>query len=691
MQEFLKNNFTSKETFTKVAFQTLPGMVLVSAILLAFESLTTQSLTDQVFSDTQTGVMASLLFVLGSTVLGLGLDSFFHTIGRYWSRLLDNDLNKEYEYRDQLMLSVGLTPREFEWVSSGSNNLDQTIRDRFMRFTELAQTTGYALILSGASVALFLKREPSFTPEMSMELGIGTISIGSSFAAFFVGFIIILVGTFLTLASVRSLVKYERRKTAAGMDEIRGKGTPAVITEAAPNWELKSWNYRHLPTFALWVVPMILLTIAAALTTPGLPKISAYDGGEQLLITSDPKQRTVPLIEFVVQIDGDEAPRDESKTKIFRVSELLKKDDEVTQDLDQDLLTKLSFPVGAKPPWSLSAAIGPRLDDTGSKVTLKAGTEISLTAALSFAQTLPEDFEAQVKRITELDNESTAEKLDEHRTTLANEVANNSTTENPIDASTAGKKLEELSSALKTMTLAADAITTADTAAADELDKADLAAENAVEAEDEAKKARATAETAAQTANASATAENTKTAEEAETAAKEARIAADKAAVTAAKTRTDNAIVIKKAVTDAAKISTEIADALRALEVTVLALEDKDKAKSLLDVIRETRLKVADVKVHIDAAPHGLKSDRLPVKSLQEVDWLFDVSVKGTNKDSKTYLLARVKVVLSEGDSSSHSAAGTGTPDAAGANDGGDADTAPATKAGTTTAENEPS
>jgi hypothetical protein len=198
-----------KIDFGKLAVDTGPGFIVSLALLLLVDACTPLHLTADILAARSTGhiVIAALIIIVGSSILGLMFDSLFHTFGRRFARKIWPNLDDELNYRKDLMKDIGLDSKdEFEWIQNkGRKTGTDDIEGNYMRFTEVAGSSAYASILLSAAVALFLRWE--YNQPFSTSFG--------------VSFLIILVAMILLFTSSASLEKYELNKTAMAMNEIR--------------------------------------------------------------------------------------------------------------------------------------------------------------------------------------------------------------------------------------------------------------------------------------------------------------------------------------------------------------------------------------------------------------------------------------------------------------------------------------
>jgi hypothetical protein len=188
----------------KLSLNTLSGFVAFLAVLLTFDALTPSHVIQSVLAETDAGpiVMATLFVIAVSAILGLMVDSVFHTFGRKLARWAWQPLDDALNNRETLMKSIGLTLDDFEWVKALGSNIAADENTRLMRFTETAGNTAYSLLLLAPAAGLYF----------AAEYAVAT--------AWILAGLTLVAALVLIYTSAAALGKYESRKTAAAMDEI---------------------------------------------------------------------------------------------------------------------------------------------------------------------------------------------------------------------------------------------------------------------------------------------------------------------------------------------------------------------------------------------------------------------------------------------------------------------------------------
>jgi hypothetical protein len=198
-----------KIDFGKLALDTGPGFIVSVALLLFVDACIPLHLTADILAAKSAGhiVVAALVIIVGSSILGLMFDSLFHTFGRRFAEKIWPNLHDELKYRDELLKDIGLNSKdEFEWIQNRGRKISSDdIEGNYMRFTEVAGSSAYATIFLSAAVALFLRWE--YNRSMGMTI--------------VVSLLIMVAAMILLFTSSASLEKYELNKTAIAMEEIR--------------------------------------------------------------------------------------------------------------------------------------------------------------------------------------------------------------------------------------------------------------------------------------------------------------------------------------------------------------------------------------------------------------------------------------------------------------------------------------
>jgi hypothetical protein len=201
----LKGLFSGLDA-TKLYLNTLSGFVVTTAVLFLIDGFSPAHLTEELLAEPTAGpiVAFGLIIILGSTLLGLMMDSIFHTFGREFAKRFWLPLADELNYRRDLMKNLGLKNWEFEWVQATGTGLGAEVETKLIRFTETAGNVAYAMLLLSPATAFFLSREYAQSNLMSLVV--------ATFVA--------LGALVLLYTSAASLAKYEDRKTGAALDEI---------------------------------------------------------------------------------------------------------------------------------------------------------------------------------------------------------------------------------------------------------------------------------------------------------------------------------------------------------------------------------------------------------------------------------------------------------------------------------------
>ena len=232
--------------FGKLALDTTSGFIVTTAILFILDACSAEHVISGIFSDNSAGSMVvyALVIVVGSGVLGLMVDSIFHTFGRNFAALFWGPLHFEFFYRQKRMEAIDFLERDFEWIyASGKDNAaddaksakSSNVEKNYIRFTEVAGSAAYTMLFLLAPASfLFLRLECRQTVTCSIVVAV-----------------LVLIGGFvLLLTSAASLTKYEKKKTSLALDDIR------KISTVFDNYSVKSEckNSRRWSTRLLWLV-----------------------------------------------------------------------------------------------------------------------------------------------------------------------------------------------------------------------------------------------------------------------------------------------------------------------------------------------------------------------------------------------------------------------------------------------------
>jgi hypothetical protein len=235
-----------KIDFGKLALNTGPGFIVSVALLLLVDACSPLHLTADILAAKSAGhiVIAALVIIVGSSILGLMFDSLFHTVGRRFARKVWPNLDDELNYRSDLMNEIGLdSTDEFEWIQNKGRKIGtDNIEGDYMRFTEVAGSSAYASILLSGALALFLHWE--YNQPFLTWSG--------------VSFLVIAVAVVLLFTSSASLEKYELNKTAMAMDEIR-RLNPHPRAKRKDKESKCPFSKKKSPFSLLFLVPMFLV------------------------------------------------------------------------------------------------------------------------------------------------------------------------------------------------------------------------------------------------------------------------------------------------------------------------------------------------------------------------------------------------------------------------------------------------
>ena len=195
--------------FGKWALNTSSGFVVAAAVMFVIDSLVGGHRIESLLSDINAGkvIIFALGAIVSSSILGLMLDSIYGTLGRWYSKQYWKPLQYEFAFRKGVMKEIGLINKDFEWMyASCKDKLTADIEQKYLRFTEVAGSTGYTMmIFLCPATFMFLRLEYDISYRFSMGVGI----------------FVAVCGLILLLTSAQSLSKYEMKKTSLVMDDIR--------------------------------------------------------------------------------------------------------------------------------------------------------------------------------------------------------------------------------------------------------------------------------------------------------------------------------------------------------------------------------------------------------------------------------------------------------------------------------------
>jgi hypothetical protein len=200
--------------FGKLILNTSSGFVVTIAVIFFIDALVPGHMSEQILSDLNAGeiVVFGLAALLASSIFGLLMDCIYHAFGRWYASWFWAPLDWSKTWRVFLMRNIGLITKDFEWMyaDSPAKLKDSEVEKDYMRFTEIAGSTAYTMMLLLApAVYMFLRVE---YPQ----------PIGISLA---VALIVLISGYVLLLTNAASLRKYEDRKTSVVLREIRKSST----------------------------------------------------------------------------------------------------------------------------------------------------------------------------------------------------------------------------------------------------------------------------------------------------------------------------------------------------------------------------------------------------------------------------------------------------------------------------------
>ncbi len=285
----------------KIGLDTLSGLIVMTSLLFVVDAIAPIRLAKSILSEPQAGVLGGLLFIVGSATLGILVDTFFQTFGRWFARRIWKPLDDELNHRDALMTGLGLSPQEFEWVKATGTNLTEEVEKKFMRFIEVAGSSAYALFLLSPATALFLSREYGLPNS----------------AAVTVAGVIAAAAVILIFTSASSLAKYEERKTSAAFDEIRKLGS-------VPHAQKVKRTYLQWKDWRWWV------SVACAVLFGGLTFLTSW-----YLTYAAPQQPVEMITISKLTKDGD--------IQTLQLNVKMEKDTPATpNDLASSLLVALS-------------------------------------------------------------------------------------------------------------------------------------------------------------------------------------------------------------------------------------------------------------------------------------------------------------------------------------------------------------
>ncbi len=276
----------------KMIVQSLPGFVIAVGILLYADALLPDEITASIFTETQAGFIAGFILALAAAVLGLILDTAFHIWGRRIARWMNWTLAYELRFRHEILNSLGLQDRDFEWVKEKDEaKISEKAETRILRFTEVTATTAYALLLSAPGLGMYL----------AFVIGIST---GSSLG--WVAGVLILVAVLVWLSN-ESLAKFEKRRTSSLLDDVYSLGRiDRSYDEADFKKQKRNWPFRYNSSYAgvVAVFGVVFFLISYGLVNNVDPPVDNSKTliGENMRIIVDQPEQKVPVIELKGEI-----------------------------------------------------------------------------------------------------------------------------------------------------------------------------------------------------------------------------------------------------------------------------------------------------------------------------------------------------------------------------------------------------
>lgn len=351
--------------FGKLTANSISGFFSGAAILLLVDAFTPGHLAANLLNEKPAGIIVvELVFVVvGSYAFGLLVDNVFHTFGRWFASKFWKPLQIQFDYRNCLMENLGLSKAEFEWVQSKDSNAANEVETHYMRYTEVAGSSAYAIMLLAIAIAPFLSFE-FHQPIWKALVVTGIVDI---------------VAFVLLVTSAASLAKYEMNKTASAMDEIRSMSShnisfSSIVQEGGMGTgPLKLFgNKRWLLSLFLAVIlaPVILINPFSA---KYLRPIS-----NTLVISALNSDNSVPTLELKVTAKKP-APDAVVSSMIVQLAETVHTLKPVggVSSANIDLIDQTPMP--NKPPWHLNASLGQVI---GANNTIQLSAEFSSTQSV---------------------------------------------------------------------------------------------------------------------------------------------------------------------------------------------------------------------------------------------------------------------------------------------------------------------
>src|SRR4030042_1699150 len=352
--------------FGKWVLNTSSGFVVAVAAMFFIDSLVGGHRIESAFSDINAGTIVIFLLgaIVSSSILGLMLDSLFNAFGRWYGKKFWRPLQRELEFRHNVMTEIGLIYKDFEWMYAGCNDkLTAEIEQKYLRFTEVAGSTGYTMmIFFSPATFMFLRLEYNISYWFSMGVGI--------FVAF--------CGVILLLTSAHTLAKYEMKKTSLVLDDIRKLNARFRVDALAEKYEKIKRTKKEIFRGAGYLSVIIIIS---ALVLLGMHCLSSWRITEvskmtKLTLISEAVGGTadgngIPTIEMVVE-KGLATPGDWAASMVVMVNDKI--NEAKNFELKSPALSSLFDPV---PEWKLSIRL---FNTTGVAV----GERIYINTHLSF-------------------------------------------------------------------------------------------------------------------------------------------------------------------------------------------------------------------------------------------------------------------------------------------------------------------
>ena len=337
-------SFLSGLNAEKLSLNTLSGSVTTIALLLTIDALAPGEIIESVLSQTDAGplVLTSLFVIALSAILGLMVDSVFHSFGRWLARQSWLPLKKALQHRTELMESIGLTGLEYEWVKATGEGIPAEDNARFLRFTETAGNTAYGLLLLTPATALYFSSQ-----------------YGGTSSTWLLTVLPAIAATILLFTSAVSLTKYEIKKTAAAMDEMAKLSTyhPATTGKDSGGNAKEAVNSddSRFSKVDKWVIglliPGIVVIIISVLLIAWMPT-QAKEGGMKLI--ADMKDGEGPTLVFEVTKKG--TPANVSKSMTVKIGGDQSNYENLELANGDNNVLSSAIPDG--PAWTMKASVG---------------------------------------------------------------------------------------------------------------------------------------------------------------------------------------------------------------------------------------------------------------------------------------------------------------------------------------------